>query len=128
MAIDRRMMLGGTAAMMAWPGGVFAVEENHMFGMLGRMKAAAGQRDALLAILLESSDAMPGCLSYIVAKDLADPDAIWITEAWDSKESHDASLKLPQVQAAIAKARPLIAGFDSGAQTQPVFGIGLIRS
>lgn len=125
MAIDRRMMLGGTAAMMAWPGGAFAVEENHMFGMLGRMKAVAGQRDALLAILLDSSAAMPGCLSYIVAKDLADPDAIWITEAWDSKESHDASLKLTQVQAAIARARPLIAGFDASAQTQPVGGIGL---
>jgi quinol monooxygenase YgiN len=128
MAIDRRMMLGGTAAMMAWPGGASAVEENHMFGMLGRMKAVAGQRDALIDILLGSSGPMPGCLSYIVAKDLADPDAIWITEAWNSKESHDASLKLPQVQAAIAKARPLIAGFDSGAQTQPVFGIGLNRS
>jgi len=128
MAIDRRMMLGGTAAMMAWPGAAIAVEENHMFGMLGRMKAVAGQRDALLAILLDSSAAMPGCLSYIVATDLADPDAIWITEAWDSKESHDASLKLPQVQAAIAKARPLIAGFDSSAQTQPVGGIGLVPS
>lgn len=127
MAIDRRMMLGGTAAMMAWPGGAFAVEENHMFGMIGRMKAVAGQRDALLDILLNGSGAMPGCLSYIVAKDLSDPDAIWITEAWDSKESHDASLKLPQVRDAIARARPLIAGFDSGATTQPMFGTGLNR-
>ena len=128
MAIDRRMMLGGTAAMMAWPGVAIAMEENHLYGMLGRMKAVAGQRDALLAILLDSSGAMPGCLSYIVAKDLADPDAIWVTEAWDSKASHDASLKLPQVQAAIAKARPLIAGFDSSAETQPVGGIGLQKA
>ncbi|QDZ06495.1 antibiotic biosynthesis monooxygenase [Sphingomonas panacisoli] len=127
MAIDRRMMLGGTAAMMAWPGGAFAVEENHMFGMIGRMKAVVGKREALLDILLASSGAMPGCLSYIVAKDLSDPDAIWITEAWDSKESHDASLKLPQVRDAIAKARPLIAGFDSSAETQPIFGTGLDR-
>jgi quinol monooxygenase YgiN len=70
---------------------------------------------------------MPGCLSYIIAEDLADPNAIWVTEAWDKKESHDASLKLPQVQSAIAKARPLIAGFDSSAQTKPVGGIGLNR-
>ena len=125
MAIDRRMMLGGTTAMMALPGTVFAMEENKMYGMLGRMKALPGKRDALLALLLEGSDAMPGCLSYIVAKDLTDPDAIWVTEAWDSKESHAASLKLPQVQAAIAKARPLIAGFDSSVETQPVGGIGL---
>ena len=125
MAIDRRMMLGGTAAMMALPGTVFAMEENTMYGMLGRVKAVPGKRDQLLALLLEGSDGMPGCLSYIVAKDLKDPDALWITEAWDSKEHHAASLKLPQVQAAIARARPLIAGFDSGAETQPVGGIGL---
>lgn len=96
-----------------------------MYGMLGRMKAQPGKRDDLLALLLESSGGMPGCLSYIVARDAKDPDAIWITEAWDSKEHHDASLKLPQVQAAIAKARPLIAGFDSSAETEPVGGIGL---
>ena len=96
-----------------------------MYGMLGRMTAVAGKRDALLAILLESSGGMPGCLSYIVAKDLNDPDALWVTEAWESKEHHDASLALPQVQAAIAKARPLIAGFDARAETEPVGGIGL---
>ena len=50
-----------------------------------------------------------------------------VTEAWDSKQHHDASLGLPQVQAAIAKARPLIAGFDTGAETEPVGGIGLKR-
>ncbi len=96
-----------------------------MYGMLGRMKAVPGKRDDLLALLLDSSGSMPGCLSYIVAKDAKDADAIWITEAWDSKDHHDASLKLPQVQAAIAKARPLIAGFDSSAETEPVGGIGL---
>ena len=96
-----------------------------MYGMLGRMTAVAGKRDALLAILLESPGGMPGCLSYIVAKDLNDPDALWVTEAWESKEHHDASLALPQVQAAIAKARPLIAGFDARAETEPVGGIGL---
>lgn len=98
-----------------------------MYGMLGRMKAAAGKREELIAILLQSSDGMPGCLSYIVAKDTKDPDALWVTEAWDSKEHHDASLGLPQVQAAIVRARPLIAGFDSSAETEPVGGIGLKR-
>jgi len=54
---------------------------------------------------------MPGCLSYIVAKDTSDAKAIWITEAWDSKASHEASLSLPSVKEAIAKGRPLIAVF-----------------
>ena len=125
MAIDRRMMLGAMAAATMLPTIAMIAKGMAMYGMLGRMKAQPGKRDELLALLLESSGGMPGCLSYIVAKDVKDPDAIWITEAWDSKEHHDASLKLPQVQAAIAKARPLIAGFDSGAETEPVGGIGL---
>jgi quinol monooxygenase YgiN len=81
----------------------------------------------LAAILLEGTGAMPGCLSYIVAEDAADMEALWVTEAWDSKESHDASLTLPQVQAAIGKGRPLIAGFDSRAETTPLGGVGLPR-
>jgi quinol monooxygenase YgiN len=68
---------------------------------------------------------MPGCLSYVVARDPADADAVWITEVWDSAEHHKASLSLPQVHAAIAKARPIIAGFDTHIVTEPVGGHGL---
>jgi len=96
-----------------------------MYGLIGKMLAAPGQRDALIAILLESVGNMPGCLSYIVAADAADPNAIWITEAWDSKESHAASLKLPAVQQAIGRGRPLIAGFGERFETAPVGGVGL---
>jgi quinol monooxygenase YgiN len=92
------------------------------------MTATAGQRDALAAILLEGTDAMPGCLSYVVATDPADPDALWITEVWNDAESHRASLALPAVQAAIAKGRPLIAGFDNRVETTPLGGHGLVRA
>ena len=68
---------------------------------------------------------MPGCLSYVVARDPSEEDAIWITEVWDSQESHQASLSLPAVQQAIARGRPLIAGFDSQVQTVPAGGHGL---
>lgn len=96
-----------------------------MFGLIGKMTATAGQRDALIAVLLEGTGGMPGCLSYIVAKDANDENALWITEVWDSKDSHAASLKLPTVQAAIAKGRPLIAGFSDFVTTEPLGGIGL---
>ena len=96
-----------------------------MFGMIGKMKAQPGQRDALLATLLESTEGMPGCLSYVIARDPADGDAIWVTEVWTDAESHKASLSLPAVQAAIAKARPLIAGFELHVTTEPVGGVGL---
>lgn len=94
-----------------------------MFGLIGKMRAR--QRETLLKILLGSTGAMPGCLSYVVAKNPADPDAIWITEVWTDQASHKASLSLPEVQDAIAKARPLIAGFDSSTPTEPVGGVGL---
>lgn len=96
-----------------------------MHGLIGKMTAVPGQREALIAILLEGIGGMPGCLSYVVARDPADADAVWITEVWDSAEHHKASLSLPQVQAAIAKARPIIAGFDTHIVTEPVGGHGL---
>lgn len=94
-----------------------------MFGLIGKMRAASGKRAELIAILGDSTEAMPGCLSYIVAEDASDPDGIWITEVWDKEESHKASLKLPSVEAAITKARPIIAGFDMHVTTKPIAGI-----
>jgi quinol monooxygenase YgiN len=96
-----------------------------MHGLIGKMKVAEGQRDALIAILLEGMGTMPGCLSYVVAKDPMDANGIWITEVWNSKESHAASLSLPEVKAAIAKGRPLITGFENAVTTTPVGGVGL---
>ena len=125
--IDRRTMVA--ASLIATLGGrAFAAEGGKgMYGMIGKITAAPGQRDALAKLLLSGSADMPGCLSYVVSEDLNNPDALWVAEAWDSKDSHAASLKLPAVQAAIAKARPLIAGFDTAAELKPIGGIGLGR-
>ena len=96
-----------------------------MYGLIGSMTAVEGKREDLIKILLEGLNDMPGCLSYIVAKDPNDANGIWITEVWDSKDSHAASLKLPSVQAAIAKGKPLIAKFGSYNETEPMGGHGL---
>ena len=96
-----------------------------MYGLIGKMLTAPGQRDTVIAILLEGIRDMPGCHSYVVANDPANADAIWVTEVWDSAESHRASLTLPSVQQAIAQARPMIAGFGERFETQPVGGHGL---
>ena len=66
-----------------------------MYGLIGRFVAAPGQRDALISILLAGGGAMPGCLSYVVARDPVD------------------------------KARPLIAGFREHIETAPIGGHGL---
>ena len=77
---------------------------------------------------MEGIQAMPGCLSYVVASDSVDNNALWITEVWDTQASHQASLSLPAVQAAISKGRPMIAGFGSRVETVPVGGHGLERT
>ena len=127
--IERRTLLAGGLALAAAaaPSLTQAKENKEMYGLIGQMKAAPGKRDELVAILSESTEGMPGCLSYIVAKDAADVDALWITEVWTDKDSHAASLQLPAVQAAIAKARPIIAGFGHRFETVPVGGVGAGR-
>ena len=96
-----------------------------MYGLIGKMTVAPGTRDTVLAALLDGVRSMPGCLSYIVAHDPTDADAVWVTEAWDSKDSHAASLGLPAVQRAIAVARPHITGFGPRFETVPAGGHGL---
>jgi len=96
-----------------------------MYGLIGKIRSVSGQRDVLASILLQATSAMPGCLSYVVAVDVSEPEALWVTEVWDSPASHRASLSLPAVQQAITKAKPLIAGFGERFETKPLGGHGL---
>jgi quinol monooxygenase YgiN len=100
-------------------------KRNKMYGLIGKIQAGAGQRDKLIKILLEGTSGMPGCLSYIVSKDIKDHDTIWVTEVWDSKQSLQASLSLPSVKEAISQGRPFIEEFGTSTEVEPVGGHGL---
>jgi RimJ/RimL family protein N-acetyltransferase/uncharacterized damage-inducible protein DinB/quinol monooxygenase YgiN len=96
------------------------------FGLTGKLTAQPGQREALLGHLLAAARMMkraPGCELYLVSLAQDEPDAIWVTEAWQSKGDHDASLTLPGVPERIARARPLIAGMSEPILTVPVGGL-----
>jgi len=99
-----------------------------MYGLISKIRSQPAQRDALALILIEATSSMPGCQSYIVAADTTDLDALWVTEIWDSANSHRASLSLPTVQQAIAKAKPLIAAFAERYETKPIGGYGIATS
>ncbi|KKB79974.1 antibiotic biosynthesis monooxygenase [Devosia soli] len=96
-----------------------------MHGLIGRMLAADGKREELMAVMLAGIGPMPGCLSYVIARDPASDNGIWITEVWSDSSAHQASLDLPHVKETIAKARPMIAGFAERFETEPEGGIGL---
>jgi quinol monooxygenase YgiN len=92
------------------------------FGLIGKITAKPSQREPLLHLLQRGSTGMPGCLSYVIAKDAAAADVIWVSESWVSEADHRASLTLPEVRRTITEAMPLIASFETIAKTEPVSG------
>lgn len=91
-----------------------------MIGSIGRLTAAPGQRNRVIAMMLSGADTMPGCIAYIVAGDAQEENVVWVTEVWETSEHHQASLTLPGVRNAIEQAMPLIAAFETIATTESV--------
>ena len=123
--LARREFVGSAAAVLLVQGCATTMEEldktEALYGLIGQIKAQPGKRDELIGYLLAGTGKMPGNLAYLIAKDAGDADAIWITEVWRDQAAHQASLDLPAVQAAIAKARPILAGFGTRVETIPVW-------
>jgi len=97
------------------------------FGLYGKIIAQPGQRDALVAGLLEAAALMqhvPGCELYIVNVSATDTDAVWVTEVWSSASAHQASLTLDETKALIKRTMPLIAGGER-IEIVPIGGKGL---
>ena len=97
------------------------------YGYIGSMRARAGSRDDVIAILLSGSDGLraAGCQLYAVSTDPADGDVIWVTEIWDSPGHHDASLRLPETRAAIGQAMPMLTGEFTRQELVVVGGLGV---
>lgn len=47
-----------------------------MWGLIARMSLVPGKRDDMVALLKESAASMPGCISYVVANDSSDENAL----------------------------------------------------
>jgi quinol monooxygenase YgiN len=123
--MERRTFVERLAAVMLTSGLACSQEASGMWGMIVKITLVPGKRAEMIAILKESAADMQGCLSYIVAKDAANENAIWVTEVWDSMASHDASLSLPAVKRAIPRAKVIVSNFEKIAVTNPVWGVKL---
>ena len=98
------------------------------YGLFGKLIAASGQRDALAALLLEAAALLrdaPGCEQYIVSVAESEPEAVWVSEVWSTREAHDASLAREDVRALIGRGRALIAGMGERFEVVPLGGVGL---
>ncbi|GAB2571232.1 antibiotic biosynthesis monooxygenase [Paractinoplanes abujensis] len=98
-----------------------------LYGYQGSMKTRPGHRDEVATILTSGADGLKaaGCHLYVVGLDATDDVTIWVTEAWDSKEAHDASLLLPETRAFIARAMPLLTGEFTSRETRIAGGLGV---
>ncbi|GLZ58405.1 antibiotic biosynthesis monooxygenase [Micromonospora sp. NBRC 107095] len=97
------------------------------YGYIGSMKAKPGHRDDVVDILLSGVDGLRklGCELYVVSVSDTDDVTIWVSEVWQSKEKHAASLQLPETRAAIAKAMPMLTGEFSSQEVTVVGGLGV---
>ena len=98
-----------------------------LYGYLGSMKTKPGHRDEVAQILTGGADGLraAGCQLYVVGLAADDDVTIWVSEVWDSKEAHDASLQLPETRAAIGRAMPMLAGEFTSQETVIAGGLGV---
>jgi quinol monooxygenase YgiN len=125
MEINRRKFLACMGAVAITRVQAPSQEARSMYGLVVKITAVPGKREEMIGILKESAADMPGCLSYVVAKDSTNENVAWITEVWESAASHDASLSLPSVAKSMPRVKPMIAAFDKIAVTTPIWGLGL---
>jgi quinol monooxygenase YgiN len=98
------------------------------YGLHGQFLAQPGKGDALAAILLEAARGLKAnadCELYVIHRSAEEPDSVWVTEVWKSRDAHAASLDDPGAKELIQQARPLIAGVGERRELLPVGGKGI---
>jgi quinol monooxygenase YgiN len=118
---------GVTVIFPSWEGLIDNIMANK-YGLYGKLQAKTGKGKELGEILLKAASQMQnvkGCILYIVGKTADNPDGVYIIEAWNSKEDHDNSLKLPSVRELISQAMPILDGKPDGITLELLGGKGL---
>jgi quinol monooxygenase YgiN len=97
------------------------------YALLNKLTAKPGQRRQVVEILIESGklfDDNPGCFLYLVSESVDDPNLIWVTDLWTSREEHAEALKAPELRPFVEKAMPLLEGMPEQIEIKPVGGKG----
>jgi quinol monooxygenase YgiN len=97
------------------------------YGYIGSMRTKDGRRDEVVSILLGAAERLreAGCHLYVVGSDRADDNTIWVSEVWESKYHHDASLQLPAAKTAIGQAMPFLTGEFTSQELSVEGGLGV---
>ncbi len=103
--------------------------ENRYF-LHGKLTAKEGHSSELARILLEASKllgSVKGCQLYAIGVEPDGGNSVFVTEIWDTKEDHDASLNTVGVRELIMQAMPILADKPTkGLELQILGGVGVI--
>ena len=95
--------------------GSFNLRMNSYYGLATKVRALPGQHESLSAILEEVSRLVfdvPGCLSYTVSSVADDPDAMFITEFWETRESQQSAFSMAAIYEIAIKFHALSADME----------------
>lgn len=98
-------------------------------GISERLVARPEQRDRLVQRLLDAAELLAcatGCYIYLISISAEEPDAVWVTEAWRSKNHRDAALDHPHARTMQAEIQTMLVSADQPVHSIPVGGKGLL--
>jgi len=97
------------------------------YGLMVKMGVKPGQRDAVVSLVMRDVEAVraAGCDVYVVGTSPTEPDVVFVTEVWASREAHRASMQIPSIQAAISEAMPMLTGAFHQTEFDVAGGLGL---
>lgn len=96
-----------------------------MYGLITRLTAKTGQREALAQLMVGGLSHRPGCLSYVVSLDPASQNGIWVTEVWTDEAAHKVSLAAPEIKAFTTRGWSMVATMEESIVTEPIGGVAL---
>jgi quinol monooxygenase YgiN len=92
-----------------------------------KMMVKSGKRDEVIQRLNEVIEILkrtPGCIYYLIGT-TEEPDVIWISELWDSKEAKDALGRSPETAKTMQELMPFVESVTDQAITTIVGGFGI---
>jgi quinol monooxygenase YgiN len=99
---------------------------SQQFAQHAKVTTKPSKRDEVIGRLSESVDLLrrtPGCIYYLIST-TDEPDVVWISELWASKEAKDAIATSPESAQAMKEIMPLVVSVTDRTAMTVVGGFG----
>ncbi|MDQ7909872.1 antibiotic biosynthesis monooxygenase [Phytohabitans sp. ZYX-F-186] len=80
---------------------------NH--GFHATLTAQDGRGDELVDFLLKAPSPPDDCVVFLVGRSASDPDTVYVTEGWTSREAHERIVGTAEAQDTMARLQALLA-------------------